>query len=133
MKFPVHWVASTTLPILEVPSLTIIHSAAGPSHVHIGNAEIVSRVHCEINWDESSSSFTLVCKSKNGCLVDGKQVSRYVTIHALFILYFIIRSPIKINAALRTAVLLRLVTSAYTSFFRFEMIRDTKMVSVLLL
>ena len=99
MKFPVLWVASTTLPILEVPSLTSIHSAAGPSHVHIGNAEIVSRAHCEINWDESSNSFILVCKSKNGCLVNGKQVSRYVTIHALFIHYFNIRSPIKIKAA----------------------------------
>lgn len=50
-------------------------SASAPSHVHIGNAEIVSRVHCEINWEETSNSFTLFCKSKNGCLVDGKQVN----------------------------------------------------------
>jgi hypothetical protein len=50
-------------------------SSSGPGHVHIGNSDVISRVHCELVWDESKGVFNLKCKSKNGCLVDGKQVN----------------------------------------------------------
>lgn len=52
-----------------------VYSAASLSHICLGSMDIISRIHAEVTWDEAEQSFFLTCRSKNGCIVDGKQVS----------------------------------------------------------
>lgn len=57
------------------------------NHIHIGNSEAISRVHVTIDWDPEEACFQLSCKSKNGCLVDGKQVQSFILSYSITLFY----------------------------------------------